>query len=114
MDYFDPEGMIELRRTLTKDKQEELLEKKRPKTGSSQQSDESDQTVAVDAEGFDLEKMIRNIIRRSARYLAIALSQTQPSPIDATVRRSSQGNLEWSSKTFAFEESERRHRSNPP
>lgn len=67
VDFFDPEGVSELKRTLTQDRMSmkaglDAEKSKDPERGSMQ-SDSS--TLPVDSEGaFDLEKMIRTIIRR--------------------------------------------------
>ena len=66
MDFFDPEGVNELKRTLTHDRKSlkgdlDGEKSKDPERGSMQ----SDSTLPVPSEGgFDLEKMIRTIIRR--------------------------------------------------
>lgn len=64
VDFFDPEGMNELRQTLTKDQKSLKQEEERPPTPVSPSSGQSEDTIAADKEGFDLEKMIRKIIRR--------------------------------------------------
>ncbi|KAF6764440.1 ABC-2 type transporter-domain-containing protein [Ephemerocybe angulata] len=71
VDFFDPEGMAEIRRTLTQDKNKSTDDEKagkhdeeRPRTATTTRSTDSDDTVAADADGFDLEKTIKTIIRR--------------------------------------------------
>lgn len=68
VDFFDPEGMIEIRRTLTQDRinqEKEQQKETRPHTASTTgSSSDSDHTLATDADGFDLEKAIQRIIRR--------------------------------------------------
>lgn len=62
MDFFDPEGVNELKRTLTRDRKS--LKGERSKD-IEQGSIQSDDTLPVQSEGtFDLEKTIRSIIRR--------------------------------------------------
>ncbi|KAJ2929810.1 hypothetical protein H1R20_g7294, partial [Candolleomyces eurysporus] len=66
MDFFDPEGVNELKRTLTRDRKSMKGELDTEKSKDLEQgSMHSDSTLPVPSEGaFDLEKMIRTIIRR--------------------------------------------------
>ncbi|TFK22472.1 hypothetical protein FA15DRAFT_757994 [Coprinopsis marcescibilis] len=61
IDFFDPEGVNELRRTITKETTEHPL----PKESESTSSDaSSDHTLAVDENDFNLERVIRQVLRR--------------------------------------------------
>lgn len=67
VDFFDPEGMAQLQRTLTSGQDGSAKvpapETRRPESVSSYGSDH---TLTVDPDHFDLEKTIRQLLRRYA------------------------------------------------
>ncbi|TEB24254.1 hypothetical protein FA13DRAFT_1714739 [Coprinellus micaceus] len=65
VDFFDPEGMIEIRRTLTQDRAHQEKDEKPRAASTGGSSTDSDNTLAAGGDGFDLEKTIRQIVRRT-------------------------------------------------
>jgi ATP-binding cassette subfamily G (WHITE) protein 2 (SNQ2) len=63
VDFFDPEGMVQLQRTLTGQGNKNAA---RPESPESASSYSTGHTLTVDPDDFDLERMIRSIVRRYA------------------------------------------------
>ncbi|TEB24253.1 hypothetical protein FA13DRAFT_1756871 [Coprinellus micaceus] len=61
VDFFDPEGMVQLQRTLTGQGNKNAA---RPESPESASSYSTGHTLTVDPDDFDLERMIRSIVRR--------------------------------------------------
>lgn len=75
LDFFDPQGLSELRRTLTGERdlrrtlteerdRRALARKEDPEANETSSDDSSEHTVALEGDGFDLEKAIKWVIRR--------------------------------------------------
>lgn len=101
VDFFDPEGMIEIRRTLTQDRAYQEKDEKPRAASTGGSSTDSDNTLAAGGDGFDLEKTIRQIVRRyvvQTRFSVVAAERL----LDVTKPKSSPVHLELLSEPCAF------------
>ncbi|TFK38290.1 pleiotropic drug resistance ABC transporter, partial [Crucibulum laeve] len=69
IDYFDPAGVNELRRTLTRQSTKSHHRDGRPVSRPLSSASSSESTLAVDEESFDFQKSLRKIVRKREEAL---------------------------------------------